>query len=221
MLYAVGSGEFSVSRSPGSPERLLLAFLSPTFIETTLGPCGLEGPFLSLLRGGEVLGPSTSAAMRRIAVDLLSAPYLGDLQRLFVLGKTMELLAACASDLRGEGAKGIPTMSFSRRQAHAARDILAVRLATPPSLPALAAELGTSVRALTEGFRQEFGQSIGEHVAEARLLLARERLEFTAQPIKQVAAEAGYAFVNNFSAAFARRFGEPPARFRSRSHGKT
>ena len=223
-LAAVGAGEWSVHRAPGSREHLLIGFLSCAWLEQQLGPYNLAAPFVDIARDRGSLGhdgatPMTSATMRRIALELLSTPYQGDLQRLAVTGKSLELLAACASDLgAARGAVGTETPR-ARRLAHAARELLATRLAAPPSLDALAVELGTDARSLSAAFAAAFGQSIAGYVAEARLVAARERLENTDLPIKQIAAEVGYAYVSNFSAAFARRFRASPAQLRRRARG--
>ncbi|MBV9884454.1 MAG: helix-turn-helix transcriptional regulator [Sphingomonadaceae bacterium] len=71
---------------------------------------------------------------------------------------------------------------------------------------------GMSKRALERAFRAETGMSPGHWRRQRALLAAIERLAGGA-PIKQVAADAGYATPSAFTAAFRKQFGVTPGRY--------
>lgn len=83
-----------------------------------------------------------------------------------------------------------------------------------PDLDALASRYGRSVRALNEGFKQAFGQTLSAYLTERRLAAAYVCLQTTDLPIKTVATRLGYASVSHFSQAFTRQFGIRPGRLR-------
>lgn len=222
----VGDGRWHIRRHAGHRERLMLCQLSSTWLQATLGDVGLAAPFVAMAedRGGLGFGGAslaTSPLMRRVAVDLLACPYRGDVQRLAVAGKTLELLAACARDLGLEPGDASGKSAQYRALAHAAREVIAARLHRPPSLPELATELNTDPITLGHACRDVFGQTVAGLLAELRLDLARDLLVSSTTHIKQIAADVGYGHVTNFTTAFARRFGMPPAKYRQRHVGNS
>ncbi len=123
--------------------------------------------------------------------------------------RALELIAA-ALTWAGQP-RTIPGPLVSPRL-EAVRRRLDASLRTPPDLETLAREAGLSRRALTEGFRRAYGQSVGAYLADRRLELAASLLE-SGQPVNKVAYDVGYAPAH-FSVVFRRRFGQPPSRFR-------
>ena len=83
-----------------------------------------------------------------------------------------------------------------------------------PTLDELAKEYGRSAKLLNEEFAQEFGKSIFAFMTEYRLNQAHATLQHSTISIKQLAAKLGYSHVNNFTAAFTRKFGYPPGSLR-------
>jgi AraC-like DNA-binding protein len=81
-----------------------------------------------------------------------------------------------------------------------------------PGTEGLARGAGMSKRALERRFRAETGMSPGHWRRQRALLAAIEGLAGGA-PIKQVAADAGYATPSAFTAAFRRQFGVTPGRY--------
>lgn len=63
-------------------------------------------------------------------------------------------------------------------------------------------------------FRGLVGEPLKEHVRRLRLERAACWLKLTAQPVTQIALEAGYEAHEAFTRAFAAHFGEPPSRYR-------
>lgn len=75
--------------------------------------------------------------------------------------------------------------------------------------PEIAAAAGMSLRALERCFRSETGLSLGRWRRHALLLAAMERLG-AGEPVKSVAAHAGFSTPSAFVAAFRATFGETP-----------
>jgi AraC-like DNA-binding protein len=79
-----------------------------------------------------------------------------------------------------------------------------------PDLEALARRYGLSVRAMHEGFKREFGQSLHACLSDLRLCAAQAALQRDHLPLKVLAARLGFADVSHFSNAFTRKFGYRP-----------
>ena len=115
-------------------------------------------------------------------------------------------------------------------QCHAARDGILGLLAHRPtaravtammqaparawSLDDMAAIAGTSRATLVREFRRLAKATPFEVLAEIRLDLARHALAASAQPLADIACEAGYASQAAFSRAFKRRFDRSPSELR-------
>lgn len=87
-------------------------------------------------------------------------------------------------------------------------------LSRPLTVPEVAAYLYLSPRHLTRLFVRFTGVPPAAYIEQARMERARSLLLRTDDPIKQVAALAGYGDVHHFTRVFSRRFGCPPGRYR-------
>lgn len=83
----------------------------------------------------------------------------------------------------------------------------------PPSLEELAALCNLSIRQLTRGFRSSRGCTIGDHIAQTRIEMAK-RLLISEDSIKSIAFALGFVSPSSFSYAFGRATGVTPLRFR-------
>jgi AraC-like DNA-binding protein len=100
------------------------------------------------------------------------------------------------------------------------RDLLAGRLADPPSLDDLARESGMSPFALVRAFRAETGLPPHAYVNHLRVRLARRLLDGGVAPA-DVAAAAGFADQAHLTRHFKRVVGVPPRAYqRDRDGGK-
>ena len=79
----------------------------------------------------------------------------------------------------------------------------------------LAREAGTSRSVLTGRFSRFLGRGPIAYLADWRLELAAEALRGTSRSVLQVATDVGYDSEASFNRAFKRRFGDPPARYRT------
>jgi AraC-like DNA-binding protein len=156
----------------------------------------------------------TSLRMRRLAASLFDKRLRGMLRAIFMEGVSLQLVALQVHAAGNRGVRNRLTEPVRRALADA-RNRLLSDVANPPTLAALATEVGMSGRALNAGFRRLYGETVFEVLRNERLELARIALESHAASIKVIAHRVGYAHVANFNAAFARRYGAPPLRYRN------
>lgn len=95
-----------------------------------------------------------------------------------------------------------------------ARAILQERHIAPPTIEALAREVGLGTTKLKNGFKGLFGQTVCQFANEIRMERAREMLCKPDIPIGEVAEVLGYEYQNSFTAAFRRHFGVLPKDYR-------
>jgi AraC-like DNA-binding protein len=155
----------------------------------------------------------TGTRLRRAAASLFNERLQGALRLIFMEGVVIQILALQASAAGSRRRKPGELSARTRRLIETAREILVASIADPPSIGALADQVGISERALNAGFRSLYGGTVYEVLRDERLAHARMALETGEASIKQVAHRVGYSHVSNFSTAFARRYGMPPLRF--------
>ncbi|MBK6459450.1 MAG: helix-turn-helix transcriptional regulator [Myxococcales bacterium] len=100
-----------------------------------------------------------------------------------------------------------------------ARALLDAHLFDDVGLPALCKRLGASESTLSRAFQREVGTSPAAYRRGRRLEEARLMLETGVYSASEVAHHVGYATLAAFTAAFSRRFGEPPSAARGRALG--
>lgn len=89
--------------------------------------------------------------------------------------------------------------------------------ADPWTIAGLATEVGTSRSVLAGRFRRYLSETPIAYLTRWRLQLGAQLLTSTSSGVAQIAAEVGYESEPSFNRAFKRKFGLPPARFRTRS----
>ncbi|NJK29994.1 MAG: helix-turn-helix transcriptional regulator [Acaryochloris sp. SU_5_25] len=168
--------------------------------------------FLNHYRRGQ-----TTPEMQWILQQMLFCPFTGPTRALYLEAKCTELMA-----LRLE-----PTTAGERellRSPHLkpadieciyhARTILQHQFTHPPSLLALAKQVGLNDYKLKLGFKQIMGTTVFGYIWERRMQQARQ-LFHTGQSVQMVAAQVGYACPSRFTVAFKKRFGVTPTQYLS------
>lgn len=82
------------------------------------------------------------------------------------------------------------------------------------SLQSLADEFNISPSHLSRMFKEETNRTFSDYLLEYRMSKAKEWLEHTDMPIKEIADQLRYTNVTNFSRAFKHFYGTPPGQFR-------
>ncbi|MEV5609677.1 AraC family transcriptional regulator [Streptomyces sp. NPDC052225] len=105
-----------------------------------------------------------------------------------------------------------PRRSAGARAAARAREVLGERMVDPPSLEALAAELGSSPFALLRAFRDAYGMPPHTWLTNARVRTARRLLE-AGTPPADAATAVGFTDQPHLNRHFTRIVGVPPGAY--------
>ncbi|NJN57202.1 MAG: helix-turn-helix transcriptional regulator [Leptolyngbyaceae cyanobacterium SL_5_9] len=155
----------------------------------------------------------TTADMQVVLHQILNCPYKGSLKQMYLEGKVLELAALQFSQFTEQDRFISPSLVFKPddiERLHQAKTILMQQFEQPPSLTALARQVGLNDCKLKQGFRQLFGATVFGYLRDyrleqARLLLIQDRLN-----VQQVAHTVGYAQSGYFAKAFKQKFGVSP-----------
>jgi AraC family transcriptional regulator of adaptative response / DNA-3-methyladenine glycosylase II len=117
---------------------------------------------------------------------------------------------------RPEIAPGLSHTDSSRTLADTAARLIeqAVQRGDALALPALAQRLGVTDRHLRRIFLAAHGVGPLDYITTQRLLLAKQLLTDTAQPVTEVALACGFGSLRRFNAAFAERYRFNPTQLR-------
>jgi AraC family transcriptional regulator of adaptative response / DNA-3-methyladenine glycosylase II len=117
---------------------------------------------------------------------------------------------------RPEIAPGLSQMDSSHALATSAAALIdsAVHHGRALALPAVAQRLGVTDRHLRRIFQVAHGVTPRDYLATQRLLLAKQLLTDTRQPVTQVALASGFESLRRFNAAFVERYRLNPTQLR-------
>jgi len=172
---------------------------------------------------GALPGPSAiwhlPTELRELVLSLRDCPLPEPARDTLRLAKSIELLCASFACLH-EGAliSADGTGDLSERDARrlaVARQLIDDRWQEKLTLDTVARACGLNRAKLTRGFRQMFGSSVADAIADKRLSGARGMLLATDLPVSAIGYRCGYHNNASFTRAFARRFGVPPTRLRA------
>jgi AraC-like DNA-binding protein len=169
--------------------------------------------------------PYCPEPMRSISVEralgrtteIIDSEHYGALRPLFLECQALSWLALALAPRAPRDGRGLAAREVDRM--HEAKDILAARIASPPTLAEVAAAVGTNEFALKRNFKSVFGEPVYRYLLGLRLAHSRQLLESTNDTIKEIASAVGYAHPNHFSTAFRRFYGLSPAEHRRARRG--
>ncbi|MFJ4966245.1 Transcriptional activator NphR [Streptomyces sp. ADI96-02] len=124
----------------------------------------------------------------------------------------LRVVVARLLDRHGSPLPLLAPRAGSARDAVRARAALEERMAAPPTLEALAAELDTSSFALLRAFKKEYGMPPHTWLTDARVRRARRMLDAGAAPA-DVAATVGFTDQPHLNRHFTRIVGVPPGAY--------
>ncbi len=174
------------------------------------------GEYAALIeRSGDFYLPEDLAPLIAAAVH---PTVKGAGQDLYRRAKCLEL----ASEIfeRADGESLVPQVSSSRlSQAETerlieARRIITTRFDEKLTLDLISRAVGLNRAKLTQGFRETFGQTVADCLAEQRLMKAANDLRSTSRPVSTIGYSAGYLNNASFARAFSKRFGICPTSYR-------
>ena len=160
----------------------------------------------------------------RMAVhQILNCPYQGLTKRMYLEGKTLELMALQLTQLvfvENGSVKPPILRSADIERIHEAKDILVANAENPPSLLALARQVGLNDYKLKIGFRQVFGTTAFGYLQKHRMEQARLLLENGRINVTGVACAVGYSSLSHFAKIFQQHFGTKPSSYLRKTLGK-
>ena len=150
--------------------------------------------------------------IQQVVDQVVHNRYTGDLQQLFLLSKSIEILVLCAESCQAASSKTDVFLKSSadKEKIIAARDLVNERVHCPPSLSEIAAAVGLNEYKLKRGFKETFRTTVFGYLTDQRLLLARRYLLDTEKTAAEIAYELGYSTPQHFNNAFKRHFGHTP-----------
>lgn len=163
------------------------------------------------------LCPEISGLVR----DLTSSRLEGPLRALQVEARSAELfalvLAAWNSHLHED--RSTRAKAHDSRIVAAARRILTMRYANPPTVRELANELGTNKTKLNQLFKQATGVTLQAYCSQQRIERAQSLLMEGKLSLAMIAEAVGYQHQSSFTAAFRNAVGMCPREYRAKSSG--
>jgi AraC family transcriptional regulator len=161
--------------------------------------------------------PIVTAAIDTVAAEARSPEfgaglYVESIGRQLVIHLLRKYASVRVREARARGT--LPAAHRSRAQ-----DFIEENLGRALELGEIAAELNMSAGTFARQFRRTTGMAPYAYVTERRLEHARQLLEETDLPTKQVAATCGFCDQAHLTRMFSRRYGVTPAAFRQSRAG--
>ncbi|NDJ18593.1 helix-turn-helix transcriptional regulator [Myxacorys almedinensis] len=154
---------------------------------------------------------SNTPEMEMVLHQLLHCPYQGKLRHLYLESKVVELIVLKLAQVQTTDSSTSVLRGQDRDRIHAARSILLDNMEHPPSLLALARQVGLNDYKLKQGFREIFGTTVFGYLRSQRMERARQLLAQGKLSVSEVSRIVGYSSPTQFSLAFKRQFGVLPS----------
>lgn len=230
--YEVLPGQHNLVHTKGYPntfenleaegESLSIEFTPERFYEMAKDGNQTLQTFLDCMQKDEavVLSPRSlylTPALKQALDSLLHCPYEGSMKQLFMLSKAIEVLVIQAETYHqtlSNGAKSRHT-SHQAKQLEEARRYVEHHIQNPPTLTALAREVGLNEYTLKRGFKETFGKTVFGYLADVRLQRAQELLTHSTESVAAIALLLGYSSSQHFSTAFKQKMGVSPSQARN------
>jgi AraC-like DNA-binding protein len=192
-------------------------FPKETFLRFTQNSTDLLKRFADKIMNGESVlltdqWGAVDLPIQQVVEQVVHNRYTGDLQQLFLLSKSIEILVLCAESCQKAADKKEVFLKTDtdKEKIIAARDLVNERVHCPPSLSEIAAAVGLNEYKLKRGFKETFQTTVFGYLTDQRLLLARRYLLDTEKTAAEIAYELGYSTPQHFNNAFKRHFGHTP-----------
>ncbi|MBW4622899.1 MAG: AraC family transcriptional regulator [Cyanosarcina radialis HA8281-LM2] len=229
--YALyGSGLFPKQTVEGMAQEALeiCIWVDPAVLRSVMGdrhgelPIGLQDWIRPHDRPFYVRAMTLSPAMQTVLWQIVRCPYQGITKRLYLEGKTLELMSlvmerelAIHRDRSDDSSMPmLPAGTLERIDR--ARQLLLQNLHQPLSIEALAKQVKLNECTLKQGFRACFGTTPFSYLREYRLEQARKLLEYGEMKVEEIATMVGFASRSHFAIAFKKKFGQNPKDYQQR-----
>jgi AraC family transcriptional regulator len=209
-IFLVPPGEaLHVRTDAGDNQASIACEIHADAVDRWLGD-GLEWTDRRLAGGLDIVHPHIRSCLSRLAQEARRGGTGSEALAALVAGQlAIEVARYCEAIAEGPLTGGLASWRLHRIDERLHQG------GAPPSLGELAELCNLSVRQLTRGFRSSRGCTIGDHIAQTRIEMAK-RLLASDDSIKSIAFALGFVSPSSFSYAFGRATGITPLRFRQR-----
>lgn len=141
-----------------------------------------------------------------IVNDIINCSLKGELGKLYLQGKALELLHIELTNLEIKNNKIITLDSYDKKAILKAKEILINNMKNPPSIVELSKLVHINEVKLKTGFKEIFNTSPYRLLLKYKMNEAKKLLEMGEYNINEVADITGYKFASNFTNAFYKEF---------------
>lgn len=221
-FYGLPSGEsVRTVYEPNRPLRWVTIFLRRDRVKDVLG---LDAHALPPVFRDYILH-RTPTGLRHVplgnvasiaATQAFECPYDGELRRMYLAAKAMEIVCAVIqAHVDDADAEGPVLRRGDVEKIQLARQVLEENLDEPLSVSELAAVVGMTVKKLQHGFQALYRGSVGQVYKQVRLSRAMVLVSKSDKPMIDIAIECGYECPGSFTRAFKLAFGASPTLMRT------
>lgn len=147
--------------------------------------------------------------------QILQAKVHDSMRSLYFKGKVYELLSLYFNKNEDPSVEQCPFLIDEEnvQKIRKAKKIILERMTDPPSLEALAHEIGLSLKKLKEGFKQIYGDTVFAYLLDHKMEEARRMLDSQKYNVNEVGLKLGYSTASHFIAAFKKKYGTTPKKY--------
>ena len=147
--------------------------------------------------------------------QILQARVHDSMKSLYFKGKIYELLSLYFNKNYDSSIEQCPFLIDEQnvQKIRNAKDIILDRMIDPPSLDALALEIGLPLKKLKQGFKQVYGDTVFAYLLEHKMQEARRMLDSQKYNVNEVGLKLGYSTSSHFIAAFKKKYGTTPKKY--------
>jgi len=144
--------------------------------------------------------------MHMIIAEMSNTTYTGQMKRLFLEAKLIELFLLQASGFDQYTPFTTELRSADIERLHAARHYLEQHFMDDCSIIFLANQVGINQKKLKQGFKALFGHTVFGYLSHVRMEKARQLLLDEKKTVGEVSELVGYQHPQHFAAAFKRKY---------------
>lgn len=159
------------------------------------------------------ISPNESVVLSQIISHNVQA----SMEKLYLKAKIYELLSLYFQP-KEDATNNCPFLEQEENveKIRKAKAIILERMSEPPTLQALAEEVGLPTHYLKDGFKQIYGDTVFNFLWEYKMEYARRKLDTKKYNVSEVAYEVGYSTPSHFIAAFKKKFLITPKKYMGR-----
>ncbi|WP_422082605.1 helix-turn-helix transcriptional regulator [Ulvibacterium sp.] len=158
---------------------------------------------------------AVSPAIAVVLSQIMNYNLHPSVKELYIHGKVYELVSLYFNRNTDADVEQCPFLvdEDNVRRIRQAKEIIIAQMAEPPSLQALAKEIGLPLKKLKEGFKQIYGDSVYSFLFDYKMEHARRLLETGQNNVNEVGLKIGYSTASHFIAAFKKKYGTTPKKY--------